>query len=50
MSEEATSAAQRIDINNGKEFRYRYVKIVALSYPSSGMTFGISEFNLGVIR
>lgn len=50
VSEESTSAAQRIDINNGKEFRYRYVKIVALSYPSSGMTFGISEFNLGVIR
>lgn len=50
VSEVTTSAAQRIDIKGGEEFNYRYVKVVALSYPSSGMTFGIAEFNLGINR
>lgn len=50
VSEVTTNAAQRININGEQEFSYRYVKVVALSYPSSGMTFGIAEFNLGVNR
>lgn len=50
VSEVTTNAEQRVDINNGQEFKYRYVKVVALSYPSSGMTFGVAEFNLGVNR
>lgn len=50
VSEVTTNAAQRIEIDGGKEFKYRYVKVVALSYPSSGMTFGVAEFNLGSNR
>lgn len=50
VSEVTTATAQRIDINGGEEFTYRYVKVVALSYPSSGMTFGVAEFNLGINR
>lgn len=50
VSEVTTNATQRININGEQEFSYRYVKVVALSYPSSGMTFGIAEFNLGVNR
>lgn len=50
VSEVTTNAAQRVNINGEQEFSYRYVKVVALSYPSSGMTFGIAEFNLGVNR
>lgn len=50
VSEVNTSAAQRIEINDGNEFKYRYIKVVALSYPSSGMTFGVAEFNLGSNR
>ena len=50
VSELSTNAEQRIDINEGEEFTYRYVKVVALTYPSSGMTFGVAEFNLGINR
>lgn len=50
VSEVTTNAEQRIDINEGQEFKYRYIKIVALTYPASGMTFGVSELNFGVNR
>jgi hypothetical protein len=32
------------------EFSYQYLKVVCLTYPSSGMTFGVAEFGLGIVE
>lgn len=48
LSEKKNNDEQQIFITEDhKEFEYRFVKVEALTYPSSGMTFGVAEFNLG---
>lgn len=51
LSAKTNNDEQKINITEDmEEFTYRYVKAVMLTYPSSGMTFGVAEFNLGVSR
>lgn len=49
LSAKSNNDEMKIDITPDQtEFEYRYVKVVAVEYPSSGMTFGVAEFNLGI--
>lgn len=48
LSAKQDNSEQKIDITVDQDvFSYRYLKVVALTYPSSGMTFGVAEFGLG---
>ena len=48
LSAKTNNDEQQIFITEDKQlFNYRFVKVEALTYPSSGMTFGVAEFNLG---